>query len=92
MSTYSVGRSRKHYVYSLLNLDAFTLVNVAGYHLHFITQDKQAGGHLLDCQLQNVRAEIDYTPAFNLVLPNSKQFRQADLGDGKPAEVDRVER
>lgn len=67
-------------------------VNVAGYHFHFITQDQKAGGHLLNCQLQNVRAEIDYTPAFNLVLPSSKQFRQADLGDGKPVEVDRVER
>jgi acetolactate decarboxylase len=67
-------------------------VNVAGYHLHFITQDKKAGGHILDCQLQNVRAEIHYTPEFKMVLPNSDEFRQADLGDGKPAEVERVER
>ena len=28
MSTYSVGRSRKHYVYSLLNLDAFALTYI----------------------------------------------------------------
>jgi len=57
-------------------------VNVAGYHLHFITQDK-AGGHL-DCQLQNVRAEIHYTPEFKMVLPNSDEFRQADLGMENP--------
>lgn len=67
-------------------------VNVAGYHLHLITQDRKAGGHLLDCQLQNVKAEIDYTSEFKMVLPNSDEFRQADLGDGKPAEVNRVER
>lgn len=30
MSTYSVGRSRKHYVYSLLNLDAFALPLISG--------------------------------------------------------------
>jgi len=40
---------------------------------------KKAGGHLLD-QLQNVRAEIHYTPEFKMVLPNSDEFRQADLG------------
>jgi len=40
----------------------------------------KAGGHLLDCQLQNVRAEIHYTPEFKMVLPNSDEFRQADLG------------
>lgn len=67
-------------------------VNIAGYHLHFITKDRKAGGHLLACQLQNVKAEIHYTPEFKMVLPNSDQFRQADLGDGKPAEVNRVER
>jgi len=43
-----------------------------------------------DCQLQNVRAEIHYTPEFKMVLPNSDEFRQADLG--KPAEVEQVER
>lgn len=67
-------------------------VNVAGYHLHFITQDRKAGGHLLDFQLQNVRAEIHYTPEFKMVLPNSNEFRRADLGDGKPVEVNRVEK
>lgn len=66
-------------------------VNVAGYHLHFITQDREAGGHLLDFQLQNARAEILYTPEFKMVLPNSDQFRRVDLGDST-AEVNRVER
>jgi acetolactate decarboxylase len=26
-------------------------INVPGYHLHFITGDKKAGGHLLECHL-----------------------------------------
>lgn len=67
-------------------------INVAGYYFHFITLDRKAGGHLLDCQLQNVKAEIDYTPGLKMVLPNSDEFHQADLGDGKPAEVDQVEK
>ncbi|VFS37849.1 alpha-acetolactate decarboxylase [Enterobacter cancerogenus] len=28
-------------------------INVAGYHEHFITDDRQGGGHLLDYQLEN---------------------------------------
>jgi alpha-acetolactate decarboxylase len=30
---------------------AYAGINVAGYHEHFITDDRQGGGHLLDYQL-----------------------------------------
>lgn len=35
-------------------------INVAGYHCHFITDDKTAGGHMLDFIAQNVTIEIDH--------------------------------
>lgn len=34
-------------------------INAVGYHFHFLTADRQAGGHVLDCQVQNVEVEID---------------------------------
>jgi len=43
-------------------------VNVPGYHLHFITADRKAGGHLLACRLQDVTIAIDYTSEFYMVL------------------------
>ena len=43
-------------------------INVPGYHFHFITKDKKMGGHLLDCQMENVKIEIDYTPEFHMAL------------------------
>ncbi len=46
-------------------------INVPGYHLHFITKDKKTGGHLLECQVQDVKIEIDYTPEFHVVLSES---------------------
>jgi acetolactate decarboxylase len=49
-------------------------INVPGYHFHFITQDKKAGGHVLECNLQSALAEIDYIPAFYLALPESGDF------------------
>lgn len=33
--------------------------NPAGYHFHFITDDRQAGGHVLDCQTASVQVAID---------------------------------
>ena len=44
-------------------------VDYAGYHLHLITDDKSAGGHLLDFIAENLTIEIDQTNNFNLVLP-----------------------
>jgi acetolactate decarboxylase len=40
----------------------------AGYHFHFITQDRKAGGHLLACQTQQVTIALDYTTEFYMAL------------------------
>lgn len=49
-------------------------INYPGYHLHFITKDRKAGGHLLECQMENVKVEIDYSSEFHMALPVSRQF------------------
>jgi acetolactate decarboxylase len=67
-------------------------VNVPGYHFHFITQDKVAGGHLLDCRLQRVKIEIDCTSRFYMTLPGSKEFYEADLAKTKQTELEKVEK
>lgn len=46
-------------------------INVAGYHFHFITDDENSGGHLLDCIVRNATIEIDYTYGYELVLPET---------------------
>ena len=54
-------------------------INVSSYHFHFITDDKKAGGHLLECQLQNVRIEIDYTSELHISLPERSDFYKTKL-------------
>ncbi|MCJ7720332.1 MAG: acetolactate decarboxylase [Candidatus Hadarchaeum sp.] len=49
--------------------DSVKGVNVPGYHFHFITADKKAGGHLLACQLQEGTIAVDFTSEFHLVSP-----------------------
>jgi len=44
-------------------------VDYAGYHLHLLTDDYTAGGHLLDCIIRNATVEIDQINKYNLVLP-----------------------
>lgn len=67
-------------------------LNVPGYHLHFITRDRTAGGHLLECTTGNVRIEIDATPALHLVLPEHGAFASADLTQKKASEVEKIEK
>jgi acetolactate decarboxylase len=44
-------------------------VDYAGYHLHLITDDHSAGGHLLDFRIENATVEIEKINNFNLILP-----------------------
>jgi acetolactate decarboxylase len=44
-------------------------VDFVGYHLHFITDDHNAGGHLLDCIVRNATIEMDYIQKFVMTLP-----------------------
>ncbi|MCD6317669.1 acetolactate decarboxylase [Candidatus Aerophobetes bacterium] len=67
-------------------------INVPGYHLHFITKDKKAGGHVLEFLTKKVKIEIDYTSEFYLVLPKSSEFYKLDLTIRKQKEVENIER
>ncbi len=67
-------------------------INVPGYHLHFITADRRAGGHLLECRMQDVGIELDYTSQFYVVLPEGSEFSEADLSKERHKELERVEK
>ena len=66
-----------------------TGINVPGYHLHFIGEDRKVGGHLLECRLENVRVEIDHALQFYMVLPEDVEFYKADLGKEKHQELEK---
>ena len=67
-------------------------VNVPGYHFHFLTNDKKSGGHLREGQMENVKAEIDYTSNFYMELPNNTDFYKVDLEKDKKSELGKVEK
>jgi len=66
-------------------------INVTGYHFHFITKDRTAGGHTLACQVEDATVAIDYTNGFYMVLPEGEGFFRVDLGKEKQRELEEVE-
>jgi len=67
-------------------------VNVPGYHLHFITEDRKAGGHVLELQTDTVTARTEGTHEYHLVLPHNNSFYRSDLSKEKKGELDKAEK
>jgi acetolactate decarboxylase len=44
-------------------------VDYVGYHLHVLTDDHTAGGHLLECTIENATVEIDRINNYDLLIP-----------------------
>lgn len=66
-------------------------IGVPGYHLHFLTSDRKAGGHILAFTVQRATVDIDRTSEILLRLPESKAFSSVDLGQDRSADLRQVE-
>ncbi|MCC6699799.1 MAG: acetolactate decarboxylase [Candidatus Hydrogenedentes bacterium] len=67
-------------------------LNVPGYHLHFLSDDKTFGGHVLDFQTANLEVEIDRVSDFRVWLPDDVAFGATDLSEHKADDLRRVEK
>jgi acetolactate decarboxylase len=54
-------------------------LNAPGYHLHFISDDRQAAGHLLECSLDGATIAIEYLDGVTLQIPQTAAFAAADF-------------
>jgi acetolactate decarboxylase len=70
----------------------FNGLDVPGYHLHFISDDRQTGGHILEFIVpEGMAVEYDITPEFYMVLPTSGDFMGADLSQDMSGELAEIE-
>lgn len=67
-------------------------INVPGYHFHFLTEDKKAGGHILALTTGNDTLEMDKTMNYSLILPSNKDFYNVDLTPQKEEVMNKVEK
>jgi acetolactate decarboxylase len=55
-------------------------LNLPGYHLHFISEDRKSAGHLLDCAWQGGAAQSEMISELQLSLPRTFSFQSLPLG------------
>jgi acetolactate decarboxylase len=67
-------------------------LNVSGYHFHFITADRSAGGHVLGCTLARGELYIDREGDLRLELPPDVGLPTLDQSAAKGETLDRIER
>lgn len=54
-------------------------INVPGLHLHFLSADRQHGGHLLECQPRQVQAGVQLINTLELGLPMNLDYLTCDF-------------
>jgi len=66
-------------------------LNVPGYHLHFVSDDRTRGGHLLQCRGANLRLQIQREGDYHIALPETEAFLKADLRRDPAADLAQAE-
>jgi acetolactate decarboxylase len=66
-------------------------LNVAGYHLHFVTTDRTRGGHVLDCRVRRATLRFDRSSELHLELPPGVELGAPEATDDTRAAVQSVE-
>ncbi len=66
-------------------------LNVPGYHWHFLTADRTAGGHVLDLALDGLTAQVQSIREFTLTLPGEGDFLGLDISRDMSRDTKAVE-
>lgn len=66
-------------------------IEVAGYHLHFISEDRSRGGHVLGSRARGLRVRLDPSNDLHVELPPRIELADPDLAAATHAAITRVE-
>lgn len=72
--------------------DFMASLNVPGYHLHFLSDDRTHGGHLLDCDIRSVTVAMQHVPTLELDLPMTLDYLTAELATDIRKDLEEAER
>ena len=67
-------------------------MNVPGFHLHYLSEDKKNGGHILNFISDDLKIEADRAEGLILQNLDTPEFRKADLLKDRQKETLKVER
>jgi acetolactate decarboxylase len=66
-------------------------LNAPGYHIHFLSEDRQHGGHLIECVPGKVRIGIQHVPKLDVGLPITLDYLTTDLTRDVGKDLDKAE-
>ena len=66
-------------------------LNASGWHLHFLSEDKAKGGHVLGLHLEKADISLDITDSFEMKLPDNDMFAGFDLTIDQSEDIKKVE-
>ena len=66
-------------------------INVPGYHLHLLSDDKSCAGHVLDLKARELKVDLHNENQVTIVLPETAEFLKADLNGDPAAALEKAE-
>ena len=66
-------------------------INLPGWHLHYLSEDRTRGGHLLELALDEVTGRLETYARFEMALPTNREFNKLDLTEDLSHETRAVE-
>ena len=72
--------------------DFLPSVNVPGFHFHFINENRNEGGHLLECSIREGTLSIQFFHQLNLNLPVTLDYLGAEFGRDARKDIEQAER
>jgi acetolactate decarboxylase len=66
-------------------------LEVSGYHLHFISEDRSRGGHVLECRPTRGRVRIDPSTDLHVELPPGVELESAEIAESTREALRRAE-
>ncbi len=66
-------------------------LNTPGWHLHFISKDKEKGGHVLNLAVKDCDLELDIISQFAMIVPNRDTFNVKKLAVDMKDDIKEVE-
>lgn len=66
-------------------------INAAGWHFHFVSEDKTQGGHVFEIKLKNAQITLKKLQKIEILLPSSPAFDTYSLKSASGDEIKQVE-
>jgi acetolactate decarboxylase len=67
-------------------------LNVPGWHVHFLSDDRTEGGHVFDVEASSLQVQMQDLADVRIAMPETPAFLEADLNEDPSEDLERAER